>query len=561
MTQARPKWFVSHDLDGFFGLAIDNLVQLIVIVGLCTTVCGMPKELIFGRILPGAAVSVVVGNLFYAWQARRLMVRTGRTDVTALPYGINTPSVFAYIFLVIAPAYHASGSAEFAWKVGLVACLGSGVIEFGGAFVAEWIRKRTPRAALLSTLAGIAVTFISMEFALQIFEKPLIAFAPLGILLLQYLTGLRYPYGIPGGLLAVLVGTLLAWGAGLFGPPIMDASRIAPALEELSLHPPVLTIGSWWDAIQESWTYLSVILPMGLFNVIGSLQNIESAEAAGDTYSARSSLAVNGVATLLAAAFGSCFPTTIYIGHPGWKRMGARAGYSIYNALFISAICFLGAMPLVLALVPIQAGVAVVLWIGIIITAQAFLATPKEHAPAVAIGLFPAVAAWGFLVINNTLGVSGKRLEDMIPGFEAGGTHITGLIALNQGFILSCMIWAAAVVALIEKHFQVAAVWMGVAAVLSALGLIHSYQMIDGSVANRFGLWSAPQFIWAYLLVAVIFAAFGRWLKRHPQESAGGVELGRGGSERSVVFNGHMLCRFWNLPLVLDCLKILLNLL
>ncbi len=520
----QAGWFVPHDLDGFFGLAIDNLVQLIVIVGLCSTVCGMPPEIVFGRILPGAAVSVVVGNLFYAWQGRKLMLRTGRNDVTALPYGINTPSVFAYIFLVIAPVYHQTGNAEFAWKVGLVACLGSGVIEFCGAFVAEWIRQRTPRAALLSTLAGIAVTFISMDFAFQIFEKPLIAFAPLGILLLQYLTGLRYPLGIPGGFLAVLAGTALGWAGGLWGAPVMDPAKIIPALQSLGWHVPVLSIGSWGEAFKEGWTYLSVIIPMGLFNVIGSLQNIESAEAAGDRYDARSSLAVNGAGTLLAAAFGSCFPTTIYIGHPGWKRMGAHVGYSIYNAIFISLICFLGAMPLVLSLIPMEAGVPVVLWIGIIITAQAFQTTPREHAPAVAIGLFPAVAAWGYQMVSNTLVACGKTLGDVLPAFEASKSHMAGLIALNQGFILSCMVWAAAAVALIEKRFVVAAVWMFVSAVLSALGIIHSYEMVGGNVTNHFGFWTSPQFSFAYFLVGVVFLAFAQWLKTNPQESMGPME-------------------------------------
>lgn len=510
-------WFVKGDLDGFFGLAIDNIVQLIVIVSLCSAVCGMPAELLYGRVLPGAALSVIVGNLFYAWQGRRLMRKTGRTDVTALPYGINTPSVFAYIFLVMAPVFQKTGNAELAWKVGLVACLGSGIIEFLGAFVAEPIRRRTPRAALLSTLAGIAVTFISMEFALQIFERPLIAFAPLGILLLQYLTGLRYPFGIPGGLLAVVVGTALAWISPLWGDSILDAAKVAPALESLAVHAPNLSIGSWSEALTLGLEYFSVILPMGLFNVVGSLQNIESAEAAGDEYSASSSLAANGIGTLVAAAFGSCFPTTIYIGHPGWKRMGARIGYSIYNAAFIGLICFLGAMPLVLAVIPIEAGVAVVLWIGIIITAQAFQATPRAHAPAVAIGLFPAVAAWGFLMISNTVNIAGGTIGGFIPSFEANGTHIKGMISLNQGFILSCMIWAAAAVALIERHFFTAAVWMAIAAALSAIGILHSYQIVDGFVVNHFGFWTSPEFTFSYLVVAIWFAFFGYWYPKSKQ--------------------------------------------
>ena len=161
-------YFVRRDLDGFFGLFVDNLIQLLLILTLCTGLCGMTGEsdyLLYRHVLPGAAVSILIGNLFYAWQARRLAKKEGRSDVTALPYGINTPSLLVYVFFVMAPAFgkaRADGMSEdaaatLAWELGLVACIGSGLIEFLGAFVAETVRRRTPRAALLSTLAGIAV--------------------------------------------------------------------------------------------------------------------------------------------------------------------------------------------------------------------------------------------------------------------------------------------------------------------------------------------------------------------------------------------------------------------
>src|SRR5436190_5550556 len=100
----RVKWIVRGDVDGFFGLAIDNLVQLLLIDALCRGVLGFPADLVYGRILPGAAISILVGNLAYALQARRLAERSGRTDVCALPYGINTVSLFAHVFLVMLPA-------------------------------------------------------------------------------------------------------------------------------------------------------------------------------------------------------------------------------------------------------------------------------------------------------------------------------------------------------------------------------------------------------------------------------------------------------------------------
>ena len=152
---------VRGDVDGFFGLALDNLVQLLLIDALCRFALGFPPELVYGRVLPGAAVSILVGNLCYAYQARKLAERTGRTDVCALPYGINTVSLFAHVFLVMLPAkalavtIGAPDPARIAWQAGLLATLCSGLIELGAAFVAESVRRITPRAALLSdTLRG-----------------------------------------------------------------------------------------------------------------------------------------------------------------------------------------------------------------------------------------------------------------------------------------------------------------------------------------------------------------------------------------------------------------------
>jgi len=50
------RWIVRGDVDGFFGLALDNLVQLLLIDALCRHVIGMPDALLYGRVLTGAAV-------------------------------------------------------------------------------------------------------------------------------------------------------------------------------------------------------------------------------------------------------------------------------------------------------------------------------------------------------------------------------------------------------------------------------------------------------------------------------------------------------------------------
>jgi adenine/guanine/hypoxanthine permease len=503
-----PPWFVRKDLDGFFGLMIDNLIQLILIVSLCRELIHLPDSYIFERILPGAAISILVGNVFYAWQARQLARETGREDVTALPYGINTVSLFAFVFFILLPIYQETNDPIWAWKVGLAACFLNGVIEIICAFVAERVRRVTPRAALLSALAGIAITFISMDFTFKIFAQPLVAMVPMAIIFVAYFSHQRFPLGLPGGMVAIAVGTLLGWFLGIMRGKTWDLTY-AVAM-------PVFAGGSLWEALlnPDFLNYFSVILPMGIFNVVGSLQNIESAEAAGDRYRTFPSLMANGVGSVVAALFGSVFPTTIYIGHPGWKRLGARSGYSALNGLFIAFLCLTGTIQSVLGLIPLEAGIGILLYIGLIIVAQSFQETPKEHAPAVALGIVPALAAWGLLMVETGLRVAGKSLYlvGLAPFGQSPAMH--GVISLQQGFIFTSMILAAIGVALIERRFARAGFWSLAAAFLSAVGIIHAYDLTPGGIVNRFGLFAAPEFCVGYLLLALLFFAVAVYAKQ-----------------------------------------------
>ncbi len=502
----KPRWMVRGDIDGFFGLFIDNLLQLMLITVLCRSVCGFPAELISGRILPGAAVSILLGNLFYAWQARRLMLQSGREDVTALPYGINTPSLIAFIFLIMGPIYRETQNADLAWRAGLFACFLSGLMETAGAFMGDWLRRHTPRAALLSALAGIALTFIAMGFTFQIFASPVLALLPMMIILGSYASRLRLPLGLPGGLVAIGLGTSLAWILRLLGFPYFKplAEPVPP-----SFYPPkaVSLLAFWTQTV--GWKYLAVIVPMGLFNVIGSLQNLESAEAAGDRYETRPSLLANGLGSLAAALLGSAFPTTIYIGHPAWKAMGARAGYSILNGAVITLLCLLGGVPLVLQVVPLEVTLGILLWIGIIITAQAFQAVPQRHTLAVALGLTPSLAAWALQLVETSLRKAGTTLFAAAPAFGSD-LYIHGLIALSQGFLLSSMVLAALLVHVMEHEFLKAAGWALAAAFLSLTGLIHAYELTPSGVQNHFGLAAAPDFALAYGLAALLLVLLGR---------------------------------------------------
>lgn len=496
------------DLDGFFGLFVDNLLQLLLIFTLCPLLCGIGTAEVVAKILPGAALSILVGNLFFAWQAWRIARREGRDDVTAMPYGINTVSLFAYIVFIMAPIYRQTQDAALAWKAGLFACFVSGVMELAGAFVGDLLRRHTPRAALLSSLAGIAITFIAMGFVFQIFATPALGLLPMLLILVCYAAKLKLPLGLPAGFVAVVVGTLLAWGLRATG---LAPAAPPPADTSLGFHPPQWAGSSLFGFLfsKVGWGYMAVIVPMGLFNIIGSLQCLESAAAAGDRFATRPSLLANGVGSVVAACLGSPFATTLYIGHPGWKALGARWGYSWLNGGVICAIALFGVVGQVLCYVPLEVTLGILLWIGLVITAQAFQASPQPHALAVAAGLIPALAAWLLVQIETALRVAGTDLAATAARF-APDLHIHGVIALSQGFLITSIIYAAVMALVIDHKFKPAAGWLLAASGFSAIGLIHAYRLTPGGVENHFAWFTAaPDFAIAYAVGAVLLWAYG----------------------------------------------------
>ncbi|MEB3199529.1 MAG: NCS2 family permease [Synechococcaceae cyanobacterium] len=527
VQRRRPAWWVAGDLDGFLGLGLDNLIQILLIISLCRGVLGYPNALVFGVILPATGVSLVVGNLAYAIQAYRLARREGRDDRTALPYGINTVSLFAYVFLVMLPVKLTALSQGIApeaairlsWQAGIVACLGSGLIEGLGGFGAAALRRWLPRAALLSTLAGIALGYIALGFLLRTYAEPVVGLAVLAVILVAYYGNVRLP--LPPGLLAVLLGVALAWGTGLVR---IDPVAWGEGVAQVGLHLPQLQIAALWEGRSQLLPWLGVTVPMGLFNLLGSLQNIESAEAAGDRYPERSSMLINGIGTISAALLGSCFPTTLYIGHPGWKGMGARIGYSWLNGLVMGVGCLLGLFSLVGLLVPIEAGMAIVLYIAVVMVAQAFQATPPAHAPAVALGMMPGLASWGSLLLKSGLRAGGAGTPQapfspaLLLPLQQADVWAAGAFALEQGQIISAMLLAAMLVYVIERRFLAACASALVAAAGSWLGLLHAWRFTPADTAAAPGWGTGGEWALGYLAMALVFALTASAVRRQARD-------------------------------------------
>src|SRR4051812_9588666 len=170
----RPRLWVSGDLNAFFGFGTNILVNLLVVTGLLRYVLKLPDDLVFGRILPATGLMLFLSTVYYAYLGYRLAKKTGRDDVCALPSGISVPHMFVVTFVVMLPILGKTGDAVQAWEAGLTWVFVQSFVLMIGGFIAPVIRKITPRAALLGSLAGISITFISMRPGLLMFETPLI---------------------------------------------------------------------------------------------------------------------------------------------------------------------------------------------------------------------------------------------------------------------------------------------------------------------------------------------------------------------------------------------------
>jgi adenine/guanine/hypoxanthine permease len=484
-----PRWWVPGDWNGFFGLFTNVALNVIVLTGLCLGVVKMPEGVVFGRVLPALGIALPIGNLFYAWLAYQLSKQEGRDDVTALPYGPSVPHMFIVVFLVMLPTYLKTNDAILAWQAGLAWAFIIGCVILLGAFIGPTLRKYTPRAAMLGALAGISIAFISMRPAFLSWQMPWLAFISLAIILVSWCAGVRLPGGVPGGLAAVVIGTVLGWIATLTGlDHVMEPSAVAGALGKFGVHLPIPSL-DFLAGLHDIGPLLVIAVPLGIYNFTEGMNNVESASAAGDHFDLRKVLLADGVGALAGALLGSPFPPAVYIGHPGWKAVGGRIGYSLATGVVISIVCFTGLTALLLAVVPLVSILPILLYIGLVIGAQAFESTPARHAPAVILAMLPNIASWAQNQIDGALAAAGTSASQV--GFDklAGhGVIYHGLELFGGGGTLTGLMLGATAAYIIDCRFDRAAMYATGAAVLAYFGVINGTALgIGNSVGVALG--------------------------------------------------------------------------
>lgn len=456
----------NGDVNGFFGLLLNNLTNFIALSGILLGV-GITENIVFGRIIPGAAFACLVGSIFYFYMACKLSKKTNRSDVTALPIGISVPHMFIITFVIIVPVLVKTNDPIKAWQAAMAWSFIEGVIEIIGAFIGPYVRKKIPRAALLGSLAGVSLIFIALPSMLTAFQKPYLSFISFGILFLAWFNNKGYIKKIPTGLLIILVGMAI----GLITKTI-DINNLKSISFHINL--PQLYFNDLIEGLKNSWSLIATALPFGIYNFFETMDNLESASAAGDEYDTRKSMLIDGFTTMLGVSFGSGFPTALYIGHAGWKKVGSKKMYVLMTGVGMFLLAITNTLSFLYNLIPIESILPILVYIGIIITEQAFSESKKQHYPAIVLAILPWIASWGLSSINTAISFSKFAKEDTINMLIGNGIPYKGLEAYGSGAIIVSILWASILVFIIDDNIKNAIFTSLLAAILSFVGIIHS---------------------------------------------------------------------------------------
>ncbi|HVL01959.1 MAG TPA: hypothetical protein VM553_19215, partial [Dongiaceae bacterium] len=410
------------------------------------------------------------------------------------------------------------------WEAGLTWVFIQSFVLMLGGYIAPYIRRITPRAALLGTLAGVSLAFISMRPALEMYMTPVIGVICFAIILLSWFGGVRYFKGIPAGLVAIAVGTLIAWSSRAVGLDYggLSLEKLMGSFVNFGFAIPLPAFGHVFSGFEFLGVILITAIPFGIYDLVECMDNVESAEVAGDAYPTTRVLTADGIISLIGCCLGNPFINAVYIGHPGWKSMGGRIGYSAATGVMVILLAWLGIISVVSSVIPLVAISPILLYIGMLIGAQAFQETPKSHAPAIILALTPHLAAWGKLQIDSALGAAGTNAAAVgLDKLAQTGVLYEGLTVMAGGAIISGLVLGAIGVFIIERQLLRAAAFALAGAVFTFFGFMHG---------ETIGVMESPALAVAYLLVAAFMFALHRFAEVSEPAPVIGHEHGKSAS-------------------------------
>jgi AGZA family xanthine/uracil permease-like MFS transporter len=390
-----------------------------------------------------------------------------------MPLGLDTPSTIGIAVAVLGPVYLETKDPMITWQVGMATLILMGLVKVVLSFAGDWIRKVVPQAGLLGSIAGVGIALLGIFPLVHVFRLPVVGLVALGLVLYTLVARLPLPGRLPGAAVAVLVGTLLYYllgGLGMLEEPFHWPVPV------ITLSVPMPSLG-FVDGLSRALDFLPLAIPFGVLTVVGGINVTESARVAGDDYRTRDILLVEACSTLVAGLTGGVAQSTPYIGHPAYKAMGARLGYTLATGLFVGLGGMLGIVAFIVDALPMAAVAPILIFVGLEIVSQTFQACPRAHFPAVVLAFLPTVADLVLIQTGRILGdvgVAPSALHGTLP-FEQ-----QTYLLLGNGFILTAMLWGAFGAHLVDRRLIRASAFLGICAVFSLFGVIHSVRPDGG---------------------------------------------------------------------------------
>ena len=500
MSKSKVKipFFSTGDIGGLTYTLTNNIVNYLIVIATLSGVLAWPDEIVYGRVIPGMSIGLLFSGFYYAYMAYKLGVKEGRTDVTALPSGVSTPAMFVILYGVIMPLHYALGDPELTWSAAVAACFIGGAVEFFGGFIGPWMKKRLPRAALLGTVAGIGFIWMSTQGVFDVFSDPIVGLPILLVAMVGVFGGYLFKKRFPPIVLAIIGGIVYALA---LGRTQIDFSGIGFYVPN-----PVTSIQALINGFAVVFPYLTIIIPIEIYNFIETMDNVEAANAAGDNYSIREAQFADGICTMLSAVFGGVVPNTVWLGHAGLKKSGARIGFSWMGGVFLGIAGLLGLFTFFSELVPPAIAAITYLWCSSVMVSQAFKDCKVKHYAAIAVSMVPPVADFLFTQITGAVGIADiwtETLPSGVTGYQAEvsqylidhGVMWRGVAEVKSGAIIIGIILGTITVFIIDKRLDKVAITSLAAAALSMFGFIHSASL---------GFYPTSPFVIGYLVFTVV---------------------------------------------------------
>jgi AGZA family xanthine/uracil permease-like MFS transporter len=465
MTKANRQ-SLWGETTAFLALFLDNVGVLIFLSAILVFTFNYPAGIILTRMIPGTALGVFCGDLVYTWLALRLMKKTGRSDVTAMPLGLDTPSTIGLAYAVLGPAYLATGDAELTWHIGMATLFMIGAVKIVMSFLGGWVQRIVPTAGLLGAIAGLGVLLIGFLPLVELFNEAVVGMVALGIIFAVLIGRMDLPGRVPGVLVAVILGTALHFVLGYGGYlPEFQAPQF-----DLTFSLPSFSAAFLTD-LPRSIQYLPIAVPFGILTIVGGINNTESARLAGDDYRTRDILLTEALTSVVAAFFGGVAQTTPYIGHPAYKKMGATWRYTLATGLCMGIGSVVGLLSLIVGLIPRAVLAPIFIYIGFEIVHQAYREAPQKHSPAVSICFLPVAADLVMVILNQFLGAAAVVKASLPVHLQVLHQSLT---ALSNGFIVTALLWGSMLACLIDSRPKRAALYAMICAFFTLFGIVHS---------------------------------------------------------------------------------------